>query len=56
MLNKNFQIIEKLGEGTYSTVYKVRRKSDGELYALKKVKMPKLSKKGKWLFNWDCND
>jgi NIMA (never in mitosis gene a)-related kinase 1/4/5 len=41
-----FKIQEKLGEGTYSTVYKVRRLSDGELYALKKVKMPKLCKKG----------
>ena len=46
MLNKNFKILEKLGEGTYSTVYKVKRYSDGELYALKKVKMPKLSHKG----------
>lgn len=26
-----------LGEGSYSKVYKVKRKSDGEIYALKKV-------------------
>ena len=47
MLKKNFKVIEKLGEGTYSTVFKVKRYSDKKIYALKKVKMPKLSKKGK---------
>ena len=46
MLKKNFKIIEKLGVGTYSTVYKVKRLSDGKFYALKKVKMPKLTAKG----------
>ena len=46
MLKKKFEIIEKLGTGTYSTVYKVKRLSDGNFYALKKVKMPKLTDKG----------
>ena len=41
-----FKIIEKLGVGTYSTVYKVKRISDEDVYALKKVKLPKLNKKG----------
>jgi NIMA (never in mitosis gene a)-related kinase 1/4/5 len=35
--------MSKLGEGSYSTVYKVQRRSDGKLYALKKVKMAQLS-------------
>ncbi len=46
MFNKKFKIIEKLGVGTYSTVYKVKRQSDGKNYALKKVKLPNLSAKG----------
>ena len=43
----NFQILAKIGEGAYSTVYTVRRKSDNQLYALKKVKMKALSPKEK---------
>lgn len=35
----------KLGEGAYSTVYKVRRRSDNKIYALKKVKMNQLNTK-----------
>lgn len=35
----------KLGEGSYSTVYKVRRLNDNLIYALKKVKITKLSTK-----------
>ena len=33
------------GEGAFSTVYKVRRVVDGQDYALKRVKMLKLSEK-----------
>ena len=40
-----FDIISKLGDGTYSEVYKVRRKADNKIYALKKVKLQKLSQK-----------
>ena len=36
-----------LGEGAYSSVYSVMRLSDGLAYALKKVKMGKLSDKEK---------
>ncbi|CAK69897.1 unnamed protein product (macronuclear) [Paramecium tetraurelia] len=36
---QNFEILNKLGSGAYSQVYKVQRKSDGKLYALKKVKL-----------------
>ena len=44
---KNFELISKLGEGSYSTVYKVRRKADLKMYALKKVKLRNLSEKEK---------
>ena len=44
---KNFELISKLGEGSYSTVYKVRRKADLKMYALKKVKLKNLSEKEK---------
>ena len=42
-----FDIISKIGEGAYSIVYKVRRRSDSKIYALKKVKIQKLSEKEK---------
>lgn len=32
---KDFQIVKKLGDGAYSSVYKVRRLSDNQIYALK---------------------
>ena len=35
------------GEGSFSEVYRVKRKSDGAIYAMKKVKMGKLSSKEK---------
>ena len=43
----DFQIIEKLGEGAYSTVYKAKRLNDSCVYALKKVRMLDLSDKEK---------
>ena len=42
-----FELISKLGEGSYSIVFKVRRKKDSKIYALKKVKLKKLSEKEK---------
>ena len=44
---ENFDIIEKLGEGSYSTVYKVKRKLDNQIYALKKVKLLNLNEREK---------
>ena len=41
----NFQILSKLGEGAYSTVFKVMRNIDKQVYALKKVKLTNLSEK-----------
>ena len=43
----DFQIISKLGEGAFSTVFKVRRNVDNIIYALKKVKLLNLSEKEK---------
>ena len=43
----DFQILSKLGEGAYSTVFKVKRSIDNQIYALKKVKLLNLSEKEK---------
>lgn len=43
----DFTILSKLGSGAFSEVYKVFRKSDRKDYALKKVKMSKLTAKEK---------
>lgn len=41
----DFNIIAKLGTGSYSEVFKAQRKSDGQTYALKKVSLENLSQK-----------
>ena len=43
----NFEILQKLGDGSYSVVYKVRRKIDNNIYALKKVRLQKLKDREK---------
>lgn len=47
ILNISKQSIFVLGDGAYSSVYKVRRQEDNEVYALKKVKMLNLTDKEK---------
>ena len=42
-----FEILKKIGNGSFSVVYKVRRKLDNNIYALKKVKLFKLKEKEK---------
>ena len=42
-----FEVLKRLGEGSFGTVYQVKRKSDGKIYAMKKVKMLSLSTKEK---------
>lgn len=42
---KDFQILTKLGDGAYSTVYKVLRNEDSHIYALKRVKIVNLNPK-----------
>ena len=40
---EDFEIEEKLGSGTFSEVFKVRRRKDDMIYALKKVSMMPLN-------------
>ena len=44
---ENFEVLKELGEGTFSRVYQVKRIADNEIYAMKQVKLAKLSKKEK---------
>ncbi len=41
----DFILLSKIGEGAYSSVHKVKRISDGNLYALKKVFLYKFRSK-----------
>jgi NIMA (never in mitosis gene a)-related kinase len=44
---QDFEFHEKLGEGAFSTVFRVTRKADSLVYALKQVKLSGLSRKEK---------
>lgn len=44
---KDFKIDKKLGEGAFAQVYKVLRFSDNQYYAMKNIKINKLSNKEK---------
>ena len=36
---QNFETITTVGEGAFACVYKVKRKEDGQIYAMKKIKI-----------------
>lgn len=40
-----YEIVGKIGEGAFASVYKVKRKQDSKLYALKRIKIQSLSEK-----------
>ena len=44
---RDFEILSKLGSGSYSSVYKVRRRADSHLYALKQVSLGTLAAREK---------
>ena len=41
----DFEIINQIGTGAFSKVFKVRRKIDNEIYALKEVNLSSLTDK-----------
>lgn len=41
----DFQVHQTLGKGAFASVYKVTRKSDGKVYALKRVKINKMGRR-----------
>lgn len=43
----DFKVIAKIGEGSFGKVYKVKKKSNGLIYAIKTVNISKLDKDGK---------
>ena len=42
---KDFEVIKTAGQGSYGTVFKVKRKADGVIYAIKSLKIYKMDKK-----------
>jgi NIMA (never in mitosis gene a)-related kinase 1/4/5 len=41
----DFEMIEELGRGAFGTVFRVKRKTDGQIYALKRVNIAKMSER-----------
>ena len=39
LVDQKYNIIEKIGEGSYGIVYKAKHKEDGDLVALKKIRL-----------------
>lgn len=41
---KDFETLEKIGEGSFGKVFKVKRKADNNIYVLKKIDISKMNK------------
>ena len=46
LLSTDYTHVEKIGEGTYSVVYKAKNRKDGSWVAIKKIKMDQQSGEG----------
>lgn len=44
---REFTVLEKVGEGSFSSVYKVSKEDDPNFYALKRVKIMRLKDRDK---------
>lgn len=42
---ENFEILSRIGSGSYGTVFKVLRKTDDKIYVIKSVRIVELSHK-----------
>ena len=42
---RDYDILGLVGEGAFAAVYRVRRKCDGNEYALKRIKLNQMSQK-----------
>ena len=45
MSEKDFRKLKRLGEGSFGTVYKVKRLLDDQYYAMKKIKLMEMKAK-----------
>ena len=36
---ENFEILGKVGEGAFASVYRAKRHDDGKIYAMKRIKI-----------------
>lgn len=44
--SKDFEVLNKLGQGSFGTVYKVRRKADKNFYVMKSINISQMDRRG----------